>query len=167
MRQEKTTRPFGISDKIGYLFGDLANDFTFLLSSTYLMKFYTDVMGVKPAVVGIIMTVARFVDAFTMLPWGASVTGGGRQRRGNSARGSGECADRWHRRRFLSIKAVLRGCLWELRLGTFSLHTFYGDRYSIPPLTSHTGPWPPRLLQIPVNVSLYPPSAVWAAYWPA
>lgn len=67
---EKKARPFGISDKAGYLFGDLANDFTFLLSSTYLMKFYTDVMGVKPAVVGIIMMVARFIDAFTDVAMG-------------------------------------------------------------------------------------------------
>ena len=37
-------RPFGMRDKIGYMFGDFGNDFTFILSSTFLMKFYTDVM---------------------------------------------------------------------------------------------------------------------------
>lgn len=61
----KTTKPFGIADKLGYMFGDFANDFTFLLSSSFLLKFYTDVMGVKGSVVGIVMMVARFVDAFT------------------------------------------------------------------------------------------------------
>ena len=58
-------KPFGFKDKIGYMFGDLANDFTFLLSSGFLLKFYTDVMGVKGSVVGTVMMIARFVDAFT------------------------------------------------------------------------------------------------------
>lgn len=41
-------RPFGMADKIGYAFGDFGNDFTFMLSSMFMMKFYTDVMGVAP-----------------------------------------------------------------------------------------------------------------------
>ena len=63
-------RPFNISDKIGYLFGDLGNDFTFILSSSFLLKFYTDVMGVPPWIVGLIMTIARFIDAFTDVTMG-------------------------------------------------------------------------------------------------
>lgn len=65
-----TVRPFGIRDKLGYLFGDFGNDFTFILSSSFLMKFYTDVMGVDGVVVGIIMMIARFVDAFTDVTMG-------------------------------------------------------------------------------------------------
>ncbi|MBE6649738.1 MAG: MFS transporter [Ruminococcaceae bacterium] len=61
----KNTRPFGIRDKIGYLFGDFGNDFTFLISSSFLLKFYTDVMGIDGYIVGIVMMIARFVDAFT------------------------------------------------------------------------------------------------------
>ncbi len=64
------TRPFGMRDKVGYLFGDFGNDFTFVLSSSFLMKFYTDVMGVDGFVVGIVMMVARFVDAFTDITMG-------------------------------------------------------------------------------------------------
>ena len=63
-------RPFGTRDKIGYLFGDFGNDFTFILSSSFLLKFYTDVMGVSAAVVGVIMMVARFVDGFTDVTMG-------------------------------------------------------------------------------------------------
>ena len=63
-------RPFGIRDKLGYLFGDLGNDFTFILSSSFLLKFYTDVMQVSAAIVGIIMMLARFVDAFTDVTMG-------------------------------------------------------------------------------------------------
>ena len=64
------TKPFGMRDKIGYLFGDFGNDFTFVLSSSFLMKFYTDVMGVDGFVVGIVMMLARFVDAFTDVTMG-------------------------------------------------------------------------------------------------
>ena len=58
-------KPFGIKDKIGYLFGDFGNDFTFLISSTFLLKFYTDVMTLDPYIVGLVMMSARFIDAFT------------------------------------------------------------------------------------------------------
>lgn len=63
-------RPFGISDKVGYLFGDFGNDFTFILSSSFLMKFYTDVMGVSGALVGLAMMVSRILDAFTDVAMG-------------------------------------------------------------------------------------------------
>ncbi len=58
-------RPFGTRDKIGYAFGDFGNDFTFILASSFMLKFYTDVMGVSAALVGVLMMLARFVDAFT------------------------------------------------------------------------------------------------------
>ncbi len=66
----QNSRPFGIRDKIGYLMGDFGNDFTFLLSSSFLLKFYTDVMGVEAYIVGIAMMAARFVDAFTDVAMG-------------------------------------------------------------------------------------------------
>ncbi len=66
----KAIRPFGIRDKLGYLFGDFGNDFTFILSSSFLLKFYTDVMGVSAFAVGAVMMVARFVDAFTDVTMG-------------------------------------------------------------------------------------------------
>lgn len=61
---------FGFRDKLGYLFGDFGNDFTFLLSTTILLKFYTDVMGVPAAAVGAIMMAARFIDAVTDVTMG-------------------------------------------------------------------------------------------------
>lgn len=66
-------REFGFRDKLGYMFGDFGNDFTFILSSMFLMKFYTDVMGVSGAVVGLMMMLARFVDAFTDVTMGQLV----------------------------------------------------------------------------------------------
>lgn len=70
MSTKKEVRPFGMRDKMGYLFGDFGNDFTFILSTMMLTKFYTDVMGVSAAVVGTIMMLARFVDAFTDVTMG-------------------------------------------------------------------------------------------------
>ena len=70
MTRSSTPRPFGLRDKLGYLFGDFGNDFTFILSSSFLLKFYTDVMGVPAAIVGVIMMIARFVDSFTDVTMG-------------------------------------------------------------------------------------------------
>lgn len=70
MNRSATKRLFGMRDKVGYLFGDFGNDFTFIFSTMMLMKFYTDVMGVSAGVVGLVMTVARIVDAFTDVTMG-------------------------------------------------------------------------------------------------
>ena len=82
-KEASGVRKFGWRDKLGYLFGDFGNDFTFILSSSFLLKFYTDVMGVSAAVVGVIMMIARFVDAFTDVAMGricdrAGVTAAGK-----------------------------------------------------------------------------------------
>lgn len=71
--EENIVRPFGFRDKLGYMFGDFGNDFTFILSSIMLMKFYSDVMGVSVGIVGIMMMAARFVDAFTDVAMGQLV----------------------------------------------------------------------------------------------
>ncbi len=70
MADGQQSRPFGLRDRLGYMFGDFGNDFTFILSSMFLMKFYTDVMGVSGGIVGAMMMVARFVDAFTDITMG-------------------------------------------------------------------------------------------------
>ncbi len=69
----KTTEPFGMKDKLGYMFGDFGNDFTFILSSSFMLKFYTDVMGIGAGVVGFLMMAARFVDAVTDVTMGQIV----------------------------------------------------------------------------------------------
>ena len=45
----KSVRPFGMRDKFGYLFGDFGNDFFFILVSSFLMVFYTDVFHISAA----------------------------------------------------------------------------------------------------------------------
>lgn len=59
----KAARPFGMRDKIGYMFGDFGNDFFFMLTSAFLMVFYTDVFGLSAAAVGTLFLIARLWDA--------------------------------------------------------------------------------------------------------
>ncbi len=75
MDTEKETeiQPFGMKDKLGYMFGDFGNDFTFILSSSFMLKFYTDVMGITAGVVGFLMMAARFIDAVTDVTMGQIV----------------------------------------------------------------------------------------------
>ena len=70
---DRNVRPFGMRDKVGYLLGDLANDFTFIFASIYLTKFYTDVLGVSAYVVGLLFLLSRCVDAFTDVGMGRLV----------------------------------------------------------------------------------------------
>ncbi len=71
---EKTeTAPFGFKDKIGYMFGDFGNDFTFIFASTFLMVFYTKTLGIEASMVGTLFLVARGVDAFTDIGMGRIV----------------------------------------------------------------------------------------------
>ena len=68
--ESKSVRPFGLRDKVGYLLGDFGNDFFFLLTSTFLMVFYTDIFHISAATVGILFMVARLWDAFADVAWG-------------------------------------------------------------------------------------------------
>ncbi|EPH96005.1 transporter, major facilitator family protein [Enterococcus faecalis 13-SD-W-01] len=58
------TKSFGLSDKIGYMFGDLGNCFILGLVNSFLMIYYTNVLGVSGAIVGILFLVSRILDAF-------------------------------------------------------------------------------------------------------
>ena len=73
MSKTKEVRPFGLRDKIGYMCGDLANDFSFIFASSYVMVFYTKVMGISAGMVGTMFLVARCLDAFTDIGMGRIV----------------------------------------------------------------------------------------------
>lgn len=88
-------RPFGIRDKVGYMLGDVANDFSFIFASTYVMVFYSKVMGISTGLIGTMFLVARCIDAFTDIGMGVSLTGAPRERTVNSVPGSCACAGRW------------------------------------------------------------------------
>lgn len=73
MNENNKVRPFGMRDKIGYMFGDFGNDFTFIFASSFLMVFYTKVLGISGVMVGTLFLLARVVDAFTDITMGRIV----------------------------------------------------------------------------------------------
>ncbi|MFC0215143.1 MFS transporter [Paenibacillus chartarius] len=66
-------RPFGNRDRIGYMFGDLANDLIFVYMATYLMLFYTDIMGINGQAIGVMFLVVRLWDALCDVAIGAFI----------------------------------------------------------------------------------------------
>lgn len=66
----RTFRKFGFRDKLGYLFGDFGNDFFFILVSSFLMVYYTDVFQISAGVVGGLFLIARVWDAVADVTWG-------------------------------------------------------------------------------------------------
>ena len=70
---QKNVKPFGLKDKIGYAAGDVANNFTFTLVSSFLMIFYTNVWGIDPKLVGGLFFLSRIIDAFTDVGMGTIV----------------------------------------------------------------------------------------------
>ncbi|MCU0369052.1 MAG: MFS transporter [Cyclobacteriaceae bacterium] len=54
-----------ISEKIGYALGDGAANIAWRGVSTFLFIFYTDVYGIAPAVVGLLLLITRFSDGIT------------------------------------------------------------------------------------------------------
>lgn len=73
MAQNAATKPFGMRDKVGYMFGDLANDMTFMLQSMFLMVFYTEVWHIDPRAVSFLFLAGRIIDAFTDVTMGIIV----------------------------------------------------------------------------------------------
>lgn len=57
-------RPFGLRDKIGYMFGDLGTCFILGLVNSFLMIYYTNVLGVSGVVVGSLYFGTKLFDAF-------------------------------------------------------------------------------------------------------
>ncbi|MBQ2696380.1 MAG: MFS transporter, partial [Clostridia bacterium] len=55
------------------MFGDIGNDFFFILASSFLMVFYTKVLGIAGEVVGTLFLVARALDAVTDITMGRIV----------------------------------------------------------------------------------------------
>lgn len=71
--EKQNARPFGFRDKLGYMLGDVANDFSFIFASSYVMVFYTKVMGISAGMVGTMFLIARCFDAFTDIGMGRIV----------------------------------------------------------------------------------------------
>lgn len=68
--ERAAVHPFGWRDKLGYLFGDFGNDFFFILVSSFLMVYYTDIFHISAATVGLMFLIARLWDAVADVLWG-------------------------------------------------------------------------------------------------
>lgn len=66
-------RKLSIKEKISYSFTDLGGNLLYVTISTYIMYFYTDVAGISVAAAGLILLIARFVDAFSAVAWGSII----------------------------------------------------------------------------------------------
>lgn len=62
-KREAKVKEFGIGDKIGYGLGDLGCGAFFQFISSYLMLFYTDILGISATSVATLFVVARVWDA--------------------------------------------------------------------------------------------------------
>ena len=57
--------PFDWHDKIGYMFGDIGNNFSFNVVNSFLMICYTNGYGLTGSQTAIVFLLARFVDAIS------------------------------------------------------------------------------------------------------
>ena len=60
---DKSLRPFGVKDQIGYVFGDMAGSFVNLFVDAYFLIFCTNVLGISAGWMGTLFLVARLWDA--------------------------------------------------------------------------------------------------------
>jgi GPH family glycoside/pentoside/hexuronide:cation symporter len=58
------TKRLSLKEKLAYGAGDLGNGFMFDLGQIYLLKFYTDVLGISAAYAGLVFLVSKLFDAF-------------------------------------------------------------------------------------------------------
>mgnify|MGYP000934277999 CR=1 FL=1 len=61
MRMEKNMVSW--KERIGYGLGDTASNLTFMVVTLYLMYFYTDVVGLNPAAVAVLLLITKIWDA--------------------------------------------------------------------------------------------------------
>ena len=55
----------GLVEKIGYALGDTASNFVFQILAIFALGYYTDTVGINPALIGVLLLIVRIVDAFT------------------------------------------------------------------------------------------------------
>lgn len=62
-----------LKEKIAYGIGDVGNNFLFDLGQIYLLKFYTDSLGIPSAIAGLVFLITKIWDAFADLSVGTWV----------------------------------------------------------------------------------------------
>lgn len=70
MHTPSPTAPLPLSGRLSYAASDAAGQLVFCVISFYLLKFYTDVVGLSAATAGTILLIARLIDAIDAPIWG-------------------------------------------------------------------------------------------------
>lgn len=73
MSEKALTHGIKFKDKLGYALGDMGGILTFSLVGAFQNKFYTDVLGINPAKIIVLILVARLWDAINDPIWGAFI----------------------------------------------------------------------------------------------
>lgn len=63
--KKQNNEKISVFEKVAYGGGDLASNFILVLSSTFVTFFYTDALGLNPAIIGSIMMFSRFFDGIS------------------------------------------------------------------------------------------------------
>lgn len=72
-RPVDTSKKLKLKEKIAYGMGDVGNNFLFDLGQIYLLKFYTDALGLPSATAGLIFLITKIWDAFADITVGTWV----------------------------------------------------------------------------------------------
>lgn len=67
------TRKLSAKNYLAYAAGDTAGNVCFTMAGTFLILYYTNVIGIEGSVIGTMFLVLRFVDAFTDLLMGRAI----------------------------------------------------------------------------------------------
>lgn len=65
MAHQGDTAPLSFKEKIGYGLGDMASNFYLGFFGLYLLYYYTDVYGLAPAAVGVMLLISKITDAIS------------------------------------------------------------------------------------------------------
>ncbi len=63
MAEQSDTAPLSFKEKLGYGVGDMASNFYLGFFGLFLLYYYTDIYGLAPAAVGLMMLISKIVDA--------------------------------------------------------------------------------------------------------
>ncbi len=73
MSEKALTHGIKFKDKLGYALGDMGGLLTFSIIGAFQNKFYTDVLGISPSKIVVLILVARIWDAVNDPIWGAFI----------------------------------------------------------------------------------------------
>lgn len=65
MTAKADSAPLSFTEKLGYGLGDMASNFYLGFFSLYLLYYYTDVYGLAPGLVGLMLLIAKITDALS------------------------------------------------------------------------------------------------------